>query len=69
MKDPNKGKHTTHIDRCCPDGQCLLRKVYPKSNAGLACDSECILTHDDVKYSKYYGEMYEKEFKKHFPND
>jgi len=44
-------------------------KIYPKSNAGLACDSECILTHDDVKYSKYYGEMYEKEFKKHFPND
>lgn len=69
MKDASKGKHPIHIDKCCPKGQCLLMKMHPNTDVGLACDSECYLTHDDVKYSKYYGEKYRKEFKKHFGDD
>ena len=64
MKNPKRIQDL--LKKKCPEGQCLLMKMHPNSNVGLACDSECYLTHDDVKRSKYWSDHYRAKFKKYF---
>ena len=33
--------YNPHEDFSCPPGKCLLCVIYPRSDAGLACDDKC----------------------------
>ena len=65
----SESQHTDLLKKQCPEGKCLLMKIYPKSNAGLACDSECYLTHDDNKRSKFWSAYYKRKWKEFFGDE
>ena len=45
----------------CPEGVCFLDYLYPNSEAGLACDSECYLSQSE-KNCEHYKKKYHKQW-------
>lgn len=50
----------------CTEGKCVLCMINPKSNAGLACDSDCYLDDDESNDIRPYYKRKFPEFMKHY---
>lgn len=46
----------------CIEGKCALCQIYPNSNAGLACDTECHLAEkENVSIKNHYLKSHPKQ--------
>lgn len=50
----------------CKGTECKLSKIYPRSNASLACDCECYFDTED---GKNVLELYKQKFPQHFKTE
>jgi hypothetical protein len=60
-----KMKRQTKKKCNCNKYNCLLEFIYPNSDAGLACDSECYFEQrGNETHLKWYIEHYPEKYKK-----
>ena len=49
----------------CDKKNCLLDFIYyPRTDAGLACDSKCFFKHEGKKVLSWYIKNYPEQYKK-----